>query len=507
MIKKVISVFITVFCSCLFAINYFNHFFAQNELKRDAEQLIYQFHGSLDEAREVLNELTLDNSFKCQGPVDKTLAANSFDAPAVRWLAVYDSGGKGCSSDGSQLDFNDYRSHKIDEEYAIYSSDSENIPDILLTRVHNGSQYFADLNPFLTEYMAGFACVNCLEYEIKIGGEPELTFVRNTFDEIPAIEYSTLKKEAGLDVSIIIRGTDDFLNYYRGFSWALTVVVAGAIAFIIAFFVFRVLSIRQSLERLVKDAIANKEFVPFYQPIVDTRTNETIGAEVLVRWRRIDGSVVSPNDFVPFSERTGLIIEITKQVIEQVGKDLVRLGWNGSYKYMSINIVAEHLTSDDLYHLISRTIDKNRLHPRNFALEITERRKVRNLKLARDVLERFYQIGIKLKLDDAGTGYGSFSYIQELGISTLKIDKMFVDAIMNVRDVKNPILGAIISFAKSSHIDAIAEGVETEFQLEYLKSQGVFHMQGFLFSKPLPVEEFMDWLPVKIEPTSPYLRR
>ena len=116
-----------------------------------------------------------------------------------------------------------------------------------------------------------------------------------------------------------------------------------------------------------------------------------------------------------------------------------------------------------------------------------------NLKEARNNLEQFYQEGIELKLDDAGTGYGGFSYIQELGISTLKIDKMFVDTIEK-EDVKSSVLAAIISFAKSSKLGMIAEGVEEQYQVDFLKQHGVFNIQGYFYGKPMPLEEFKAWL-------------
>ena len=109
------------------------------------------------------------------------------------------------------------------------------------------------------------------------------------------------------------------------------------------------------------------------------------------------------------------------------------------------------------------------------------------------MLEKFYQAGIKLRLDDAGTGYGIFSYVHELGASTLKIDKMFVDTI-NRDDVKGTVLGAIIAFARSSNLEMIAEGVENSYQVDYLSSKGVFYIQGYIYAKPMSFEHFSEWL-------------
>ncbi len=112
---------------------------------------------------------------------------------------------------------------------------------------------------------------------------------------------------------------------------------------------------------------------------------------------------------------------------------------------------------------------------------------------------QFYKKGITLKLDDAGTGYGGFSYIQELGISTLKIDKMFVDTIAR-DDIKSSVLDSIISFAKSSKLGMIAEGVEEQHQVEYLKQHDVFLIQGYVYAKPMPIAELKKWIDVREKP-------
>ena len=119
--------------------------------------------------------------------------------------------------------------------------------------------------------------------------------------------------------------------------------------------------------------------------------------------------------------------------------------------------------------------------------------KIDNLAKARNALQNFYDLGMELKLDDAGTGYGGFSYIQELSISTLKIDKMFVDTIAS-DDLKGTLLESMISFARESHLGMIAEGVEEQNQVSYLQERNVFLIQGYVYAKPMPIEEFVDWV-------------
>ncbi|MFA0213313.1 EAL domain-containing protein, partial [Vibrio artabrorum] len=217
------------------------------------------------------------------------------------------------------------------------------------------------------------------------------------------------------------------------------------------------------------------------------------GAEVLVRWRKNDGSILPAHQFISYVEDSGLIIPITYQLIEKVMRDLINIGWKDGNKFISINIVPEHLTNDHLCQRIVSLCELYKIPTSTISLEITERLKIPNLEQAKATLANFHKYGIHLKLDDAGTGYGGFSYVQELGINTIKIDKMFIDTIGKT-DVKNNVLEAIISFIKTSGLDAIAEGVESQEQVEYLKQQGVYNIQGYVYAKPMNLNELESWI-------------
>ncbi|TKF93220.1 EAL domain-containing protein, partial [Vibrio sp. F13] len=139
------------------------------------------------------------------------------------------------------------------------------------------------------------------------------------------------------------------------------------------------------------------------------------------------GSVIPPYQFIPYAEDSGLIIPITDQLLDKVIQDIITLDWRSGEQFMSINIVPEHLENEQFYHKVISLCESFRINAKSVSLEITERLEISDLERAKSTLKHFYQYGINLKLDDAGTGYGGFSYVQELGIDTLKIDKMFVD--------------------------------------------------------------------------------
>ena len=248
-------------------------------------------------------------------------------------------------------------------------------------------------------------------------------------------------------------------------------------------------------EELIRDGLAINGFVPYYQPIINSYTGKVMGAELLVRLVKENGRVISPFQFIDYAEKSGLIVDITEQFLSRAFADFNKLGWAGSHKYLSINVVPEHLTSRRLFKFIRDFVNQGVINADQIKLEITERLEIDDLLGARSYLEDFYQFGITASLDDAGTGYGCFLYLQELGLTSLKIDKMFIDTITATKDTA--VLNSIISLAKSLKLDIVAEGVESPNQVTYLKRRGVKAIQGYVYSHPMPVTDFIDWQTIK----------
>ncbi|MCP3686868.1 MAG: cyclic diguanylate phosphodiesterase [Gammaproteobacteria bacterium] len=500
MYKTVSATFVIVFAVSLLTLSYFNHFYAKKALERDAEQLLYQFHDVLAEGVRVLESLPDPDQFQCNQQTIKQMAKYGYESPAIRLIGISHGDEQFCASGPIHVDLSHYQKRLMTSErnmlsnyYSMASAGyGDEHDDLLILRTHEDSSYFVSINPFMVSQLTEFACINCLAYDFEIVGEPKLTFQGKPLQGKTSIEYQAFRKEGILDVSLNLRGTESFYNYYKELSLLTTIGFALAAATLLALFTYKLLTIRQSLDHVLQGALKCDEFVPFYQPIVDSRNGEVVGAEVLVRWCRDDGSITPPYQFIPYAESSGLIIDITEQLISKVVVDVKDLGWDKTDKFASINIVPEHLSTTRFFDYFVKQLERAGIPAKNISLEITERKQISDLSAARKSLDSYYHLGTSLKLDDAGTGYGGFSYIQELGISTLKIDKMFVDTINN-DDVKSSVLDAIISFAKSSGLDAIAEGVETEAQVKYLKEQGVYLIQGYFYGKPMPVEEFKQW--------------
>ncbi|MCG0458860.1 EAL domain-containing protein [Enterobacter cloacae complex sp. ECC445] len=259
------------------------------------------------------------------------------------------------------------------------------------------------------------------------------------------------------------------------------------ISLLAALFVLRILRRIQSPRNRLLDAINSRDFVVHYQPIVALCSGKIVGAEALARWPQPDGSSLSPDIFVPLAEQTGLISQLTQLVIEKVFEDMGAWLHLHADRHISINLAPADLTSGTLPPLLSQLLNKWQVHPKQIALELTERG-FADPKISAPAIAALRRSGHPVYIDDFGTGYSSLSYLQDLDVDTLKIDKSFVDAL----EYKN-VTPHIIEMAKSLKLAMVAEGIETEGQLAWLHRHGVQYGQGWYYSKALPKTEFILW--------------
>ncbi|WP_299197540.1 bifunctional diguanylate cyclase/phosphodiesterase [uncultured Amphritea sp.] len=245
-----------------------------------------------------------------------------------------------------------------------------------------------------------------------------------------------------------------------------------------------------AIEPELISAIRRNEFELFYQPRVDILSGKIIGAEGLIRWRHPQKGLIYPDVFIPTAERTGLIVPIGYWVIQQAGEDIQRLlASNLEIKRLSINLSFRQFQDSYLCRTIQRLIEKYSIDTSILEFELTESALFNNELHVREGIEELHKLGINFSLDDFGTGYSSFSLLQKLPISSLKIDRSFVSGVNNSPDDRE-IVKALIRLAHSLNKEVIAEGVETLQQLNFLASYGCHQAQGYLYSKPVPYEEF-----------------
>jgi diguanylate cyclase (GGDEF)-like protein len=245
------------------------------------------------------------------------------------------------------------------------------------------------------------------------------------------------------------------------------------------------------LETDLRRGLERDELVAYYQPIVSLHTSQIVGFEALVRWQHPQTGLVPPCKFVPIAEETDLIVAIDLCVLRQACHQLRHWQDNGAvdcFVTMSVNLSAKHFTSLKLLQQIDNILQSTGLNGQNLKLEITESNIMVNAEFASQIIEQLKLREIELIVDDFGTGYSSLSYLHRLPIDSLKIDRSFVRR-MGKNGENTEILRTIISLSKNLGMRAIAEGIETQEQLELIKSLGCEFGQGFLFSRPVEAKE------------------
>jgi len=237
-------------------------------------------------------------------------------------------------------------------------------------------------------------------------------------------------------------------------------------------------------------AIRNGEFIPYYQPVMDIETLRLRGCEVLMRWRRPNGMIVSPGQFMAYAENNGHIFDMTRHMMrvscDEVG-DLY--GENPDFK-LSINLFAGHFLDREVVSDIKSIFEKSTISFQQIVVEVTERHPLEDMELARKIIAELQALGVRVALDDVGTGHGGMAYLQKLGVDIIKIDKMFIDSISS-DDSSTTIVDSMVELADNLGMGIIAEGVEQEEQIERLLELGVTAAQGYYFAPPMPADEFI----------------
>lgn len=245
---------------------------------------------------------------------------------------------------------------------------------------------------------------------------------------------------------------------------------------------------KRMLESSLKNAAANNELELFYQPQFELITGRLVGMEALIRWNHSELGLISPAEFIPIAERTGQIVPIGEWVLETAcrqNKQWQEAGYRNLC--VSVNVSVRQFRHNDFLQTVKRTLEKTGLDPSLLELEITES-VTQDVEESIMILSKLREIGIIVSIDDFGTGYSSLYMLRQLPVDTIKIDKSFIDDIMD--PANQSIVRTIISIGSDLNLKVIAEGIELDDQVSVLKQQGCSIGQGYLFSKPLPVEEF-----------------
>ncbi|MFJ8236272.1 EAL domain-containing protein [Ureibacillus sp. NPDC094379] len=254
-------------------------------------------------------------------------------------------------------------------------------------------------------------------------------------------------------------------------------------------------NLERQIEEDIERAMKENELFIVYQPKVDVHSKKVAGVEALVRWQHPKLGNISPAVFIPVLEKSGKIFEVTNWIIDRVCQQISQ--WkqeNVPFELVAVNIPGSYMTSPKLYNVINVSLEHYQIDSRQIELEITETSVVHDMKNAITAIEQFRKMGISVALDDFGTGLSSLSYLKQMPISTIKIDKSFVDDVP-YSEKDSAVLSAIITLSQSLNLKVVIEGVETKEQVNFIGSMVQTPIiQGYYFSPPLSSKDLANWI-------------
>jgi diguanylate cyclase (GGDEF)-like protein len=245
------------------------------------------------------------------------------------------------------------------------------------------------------------------------------------------------------------------------------------------------MKVRRELEMDLRRALASEQFELYYQPLVVLQTNDVNAFEALLRWNHPTRGLVSPADFIPIAEETGLIVPLGEWVLKAACAEAVE--WPEHIK-VAVNLSPAQLNNRNLVNMVKAALDQSGMSPHKLQLEITETVLLQNTFTTLATLHELRKMGVQIALDDFGTGYSSLSYLRSFPFDKIKIDRSFIQDLSNGAEPL-VIVNAVAGLAKCLNMTSTAEGVETREQMEVLQSIGCTEMQGYLFSKARPAGE------------------
>ncbi|UOE94624.1 EAL domain-containing protein [Alkalihalobacillus sp. LMS39] len=246
------------------------------------------------------------------------------------------------------------------------------------------------------------------------------------------------------------------------------------------------------LENALYKALDKAELLIYYQPQIDFQTNSIIGVEALLRWNHPTEGMIPPDRFIPIAEETGLIVPIGEWILRNACKQLKDWHDKGYPKIsVSVNLSVRQFEQNNLYSVVKKILYEVGLPPEYLHLELTENQIIKNKEVTLHTMEQLKRLGTHISIDDFGTGYSSLGYLKNFPITTLKIDKSFVQDITTDQD-NAAITNTIIILAQNLNLQVVAEGVETKEEAEFLLSRGCYLMQGYVFSRPIIAEDIAE---------------
>jgi sensor c-di-GMP phosphodiesterase-like protein len=468
------------------------------QLEELTEVALRRSELAVDFGEATLEELAKRGALNCTPESLQAVRLQIYQRPAVKDIRLVDREGSViCSAYSETLEFD---SGRVDRSDMLRSKDNR----VLLFRVdqfngvalgvlrdiddRNSIVAVLGINSYLLDIMPlELRAHSDVLLELSNGSDVGAFFLERPADSAQVVSFGSVSSQYPLRATIRVESSA-LQNWNSESYWQIMLIALGLGA------VFGVLLTRTTarLEGPIADidrGLARREFKPYYQPTFDLNTGAIRGCEMLARWIRKDGSIVSPMSFIPLAESSGRIEPMTWQLLETAVTELFpRLGEDNHFK-MSFNVSPQHLLSDGFIETLRRIVAAARVSPRQVVLEITERTELPDLDKAACVVKALREQGFRVAMDDVGVGHSGLSQMKGLGANTIKIDKFFIDSITR-DEAAATIIQTLAGLARDLQMTVIAEGIETPEQVQALIKCGVEEGQGYLVSPPLPFSKF-----------------
>lgn len=473
--------------------------FGRNEIAAIATRQMARAELALAEAISVLREADRAGLSGCL-PNDLALFGEKAGSSRfLRRIGVVDAGGYAMCFDPPPARRRGAIMPAPDKSRQVVVSvlDPETVPDapvgtvLVAWRTASGVHLVGEISPSVLDLDVGADYIRAARSVTTLVGDSAVWSVsgnRPSGSDVVATEVRsdyfplTVRVEAdGAALRDLVRPLEMTLTIG---SLAVSVVLVG-----LAFWLFR--KPTNEVDDEITVALRRKEFEPYYQPVMNIDTGRIEGCEMLVRWLRPDGTTVTPGAFMGYVETSGHVFEMTRLLMRKSVAQLGDLYRRHPELKLSINLFAGHFDDRRIVEDIVSIFENGPIAYEQLVFEVTERYPLRDIVQARRIIAEMHALGCRVALDDTGTGHGGLAYIQQLGIDIVKIDKMFVD-VMSSDLGASTIVDVLVELANSLDMGVVAEGVETQEQLERLREKGVTSAQGYVFAPALPAKLFID---------------
>ena len=472
----------------------------QREITNAAMRAVSVANARLSQALTALDDLAAQGVSSCDGDASEKMRAAAFMAPPVKQIALLAADGRALCSDVARPP----GPETLLGTQAVPSKPGVWLDFVRVSELETMLRLRRQAGPGPNQ-LAALVPLSLLLPQASMDGGPLRAYAGIVAGDGVPLGGTGTRPEATDGPILTAKGTSSAFGFdieiasprsmlpaeHAGLRW-LGILVSAAMVIVVGAFLM-LLPKRSANDPVtqIADALKAGEFVPYYQPVVDIRSGQLRGAEVLVRWRKPDGSLVLPGAFIPLAESSGLIEEMTRQLMRKVCVEAgPAIGRRPGLK-ISFNFAGKLFGDDAIVNDVRKIFSKSPIKLSQVVLEVTERDPIENLTQARQVIAALQGLGVRIAIDDVGTGHSGLSYMLKLGVDIIKIDKMFVDAIGTDRN-STTIVETLVDLAHNMRMDVIAEGVENFEQVMHLREVGIRSAQGYVFAPPLPGSAFLE---------------